>query len=115
MGSMIERMHAGVQDLLLRPLARVLMPREGAARPVRVEIERAHPDRGLVEFVVVWKLYVEASSPECAAQEALLALTRPGSVPPMFEVYDDEGSRTLVELPEKAHALRVVHGGKRLT
>jgi hypothetical protein len=67
----------------------------------------------LVDFLVVWKVHVEAFTPEGAAREALEALTRPGSVPPLFEVSDEEGWHTMVELPEWTCDLRVVRGPAR--
>jgi len=43
------------------------------------------------EYLVLWKIYVEADSPEAAAEEALAAQRNPESRATAFEVRDEWG------------------------
>ena len=63
------------------------------------------------EYLVVWKLYVEADSPETAAAEALAAQRNLESRATAFEVRDEWGRWLTIahgDVPARPHRLRLV-------
>jgi hypothetical protein len=114
MTTILDRMCGGFRKSRLGRVARLLSGASliGSADDAAAPEFSSANDR-LAEFLVVWKVHVEASTPEGAAREALEALIRPGSVPPLFEVSDEEGWLTMVEIPEWTCDLRVVRGSAR--
>ena len=63
------------------------------------------------EYTVVWRIYVEAGTPEAAAREALGVQRDRESWAMRFEVYDERGREVVVDLDDEVHVLRLLAGG----
>ncbi len=53
------------------------------------------------EYRVVWEIDVEAESPHDAARQAFSHMQRQGTTTNCFEVYDQNGNHTQVDLLEE--------------
>jgi hypothetical protein len=73
-------------------------------REPRSEAPRQH------EYLVTWKIYVEADSPEAAAAEALTAQRNPESRATAFEVRDEWGRWQTID----HHDVTISPSGRRL-
>jgi hypothetical protein len=73
-------------------------------REPRSERPRQH------EYLVLWKIYVEAESPEDAAEEALAAQRNPESRATAFEVRDEWGRWQTIA----RHDVTISPSGRRL-
>jgi len=90
-----------IRRALWRHVGRFLVPRP----PHRKE-------RQMTEYLVTWRIFVEAASPEDAAREALAVQRNPESEATGFDVRDGVGRETMVivreaEAPARPH-LRLV-------
>jgi hypothetical protein len=65
------------------------------------------------EYTVVWRIYVEAETPEAAAREALGVQRDRESWATRFEVFDERGGEVVVEVDDAVHVLRLLAGGAR--
>jgi hypothetical protein len=65
------------------------------------------------EYRVVWRIYVEAETPEAAAREALGVQRDRESWATRFEVYDERGREVVVDVDDEVHVLRLLAGGVR--
>lgn len=101
----LRTMVRGVRRLLWRHVGRFI-----ATTPLPFGREPRH-DRP-TEYLVLWKIYVEADSPEAAAEEALAAQRNLESRATVFAVRDEWGRwQTVARGDEPApgyHALRLV-------
>ena len=95
----------GVRRTLWRHVGRFV-----ATAPLRFGREERH-DRPR-EYLVLWKIYVEADSPEEAAEEALAAQRNLESRATVFDVRDEWGRWQTVahgdDVARGRHALRLV-------
>ena len=65
------------------------------------------------EYTVVWRIYVEAETPEAAAREALGVQRDRESWATRFEVSDERGRELVVDVDDEVHVLRLLAGGVR--
>ena len=65
------------------------------------------------EYTVVWRIYVEAETPEAAAREALSVQRDRESWATRFEVFDERGGQVVVDVDDAVHVLRLLAGGVR--
>jgi len=56
----------------------------------------------MAKYHIIWEIDDEADSPEAAARQAWEAIRRPDSTLNIFDVIDDEGVRTRVDLQDAA-------------
>ena len=51
-------------------------------------------------YLATWEMHIYADTPEDAARQARYYQTRPGTTATVFEIIDDEGNTTTVDLTE---------------
>jgi hypothetical protein len=67
----------------------------------------------MAEYLVLWKIFVEADSPSEAAWEALAAQRNPESEATEFEVRDELGGLRMVSLgPYRTETTTVANAGR---
>lgn len=56
----------------------------------------------MARYHIIWEIDDEADSPEAAARQAWKAIRRPDSTLNIFDVIDEEGTHTRVDLQDGA-------------
>lgn len=62
--------------------------------------QKVHEPNGLKDYAVVWEFDALASSPLHAARIAWEAARARGSIANVFDIYDEEGNHTRIDLQE---------------
>ena len=97
---------ANAKDGGLRPPI-IVRNYKGATRATEVELKdkasRVHlsfQEQSMNEYSIVWEIQVSADNPEDAARRALAIQRDPDSTATVFEVNDEFGVETIIDLDE---------------